>query len=121
MEGIGGTGYSAPIWHEALQCPSILPQWLTLDTTLGRDLGLDSLNRVELVSRIEQSFNIGLPDYVAINAETPRDLLREIRGAHNPEPSRWLSAHEPFTPETTDTTENLNAPYHAVTLSEANA
>ena len=96
-----------------------LPQWLTLDTTLGRDLGLDSLNRVELVSRIEQSFNIGLPDYVAINAETPRDLLREIRGAHNPEPSRWLSAHEPFTPETTDTTENLNAPYHAVTLSEA--
>ena len=34
---------------------------LSLDTSLEKDLGLDSLARVELLSRIDQAFNISLP------------------------------------------------------------
>jgi 1-acyl-sn-glycerol-3-phosphate acyltransferase len=52
-----------------------------LDSALSANLGLDSLGRLELVSRIERLFNISLPDYVAASAESPRDLLRAIRSA----------------------------------------
>ena len=65
---------------------------LNLDNALGSDLGMDSLDRVELCSRIERSFNISLPDYVAINAETPRDLLREIRIVRTAAPQPTVSA-----------------------------
>ena len=51
---------------------------LTLDSSLDDDLGLDSLARVELISRIEQHFNVTLPQRVFTEAESPRDLLRSI-------------------------------------------
>ncbi|GMR18062.1 MAG: AMP-binding protein [Gammaproteobacteria bacterium] len=51
---------------------------LNLDSSLDADLGLDSLTRVELISRIEQHFNIILPQRVFTDAESPRDLLRAI-------------------------------------------
>ena len=50
----------------------------TLDSSLERDLGLDSLARVELLTRIEQAFGVRLGDEVLGLAETPRDLLREV-------------------------------------------
>ncbi|TNF99901.1 MAG: acyl-phosphate glycerol 3-phosphate acyltransferase [Gammaproteobacteria bacterium] len=53
-------------------------QPVTLDSELMRDLGLDSLARVELLSRIEQHFAVTLPERVFVEAETPRDLLRAI-------------------------------------------
>ena len=46
-----------------------------LDSQLERDLGLDSLARVELLARIEQAFGVRLDDAVLGSAETPRDLL----------------------------------------------
>ena len=49
-----------------------------LDSTLERDLGLDSLARVELLARIEQAFGVRLPDDVLGSAQTPRDLLQAI-------------------------------------------
>jgi 1-acyl-sn-glycerol-3-phosphate acyltransferase len=49
-----------------------------LDSTLERDLGLDSLARVELLARIEQAFGVRLSDDVLGLAETPRDLLRAV-------------------------------------------
>ena len=49
---------------------------VTLDSSLERDLGFDSLGRVELFARIERVFGISLPENVLFNAETPRDLLR---------------------------------------------
>ncbi|MBW7852004.1 MAG: AMP-binding protein [Rhodospirillales bacterium] len=52
-----------------------------LDSQLDRDLGFDSLGRVELVSRIEKTFSVALPERLAIEAETPRDLLRAIESA----------------------------------------
>ncbi len=54
---------------------------LGLDSSLDGDIGLDSLARVELISRIEQHFNVTLPQRVFSEAESPRDLLRSISSA----------------------------------------
>lgn len=58
---------------------------LTLDSSLDKDLGLDSLARVELIARIEQHFNVTLPQQVFVEAESPRDLLRSISSAQGQE------------------------------------
>ena len=47
---------------------------------LDRDLGLGSLERVELLARIETEFGVRLPDRVAAEANTPDDLTRAILG-----------------------------------------
>ncbi|MDZ4251567.1 MAG: AMP-binding protein, partial [Sulfuritalea sp.] len=49
-----------------------------LDSRLDKDLGLDSLARVELLARIEQAFGVRLGDEVLGAAETPRDLLAAL-------------------------------------------
>ena len=54
---------------------------VALDSSLERDLGIDSLGRVELFARIEQAFGISLPEQVYATAETPRDLLRAVQAA----------------------------------------
>ena len=48
---------------------------------LDRDLGLGSLERVELLARLETAFHIRLPDRVASEANTPEDLARAILSA----------------------------------------
>ncbi len=53
----------------------------TLDSSLERDLGFDSLGRVELLTRIEQTFGVSLPEQVFATAETPRDLLQAVLAA----------------------------------------
>jgi 1-acyl-sn-glycerol-3-phosphate acyltransferase len=47
---------------------------LTLDCTLDDDLGLDSLARVELFTRIERDLHVRLPDWLLERAETLRDI-----------------------------------------------
>ena len=47
-----------------------------LDTDLYRDLGLDSLARMELLARVERAAGASLPDRVLAEATTPRELLR---------------------------------------------
>lgn len=54
---------------------------LSLESSLDDDLGLDSLARVELISRIEQHFNVTLPQRDFAEAESPGDLLRSIINA----------------------------------------
>src|SRR3990170_139058 len=51
---------------------------LTLDSSLERDFGFDSLGRVELVLRVEQRFGVRLSEHLLATAETPRDVLRAI-------------------------------------------
>ncbi len=51
---------------------------LTLDSSLERDFGFDSLGRVELVLRIEQRFGVRLSEQLMATAETPRELLRAV-------------------------------------------
>jgi 1-acyl-sn-glycerol-3-phosphate acyltransferase len=49
-----------------------------LDSSLERDLGIDSLARVELLLRIERAFDVRLPEHLLAAAETPADLLRAV-------------------------------------------
>jgi acyl-CoA synthetase (AMP-forming)/AMP-acid ligase II/acyl carrier protein len=51
---------------------------VTLDSPLERDLGLDSLARVELLLRLGHEFGAALPEAALAEAETPRDLLRHL-------------------------------------------
>ena len=64
---------------------------LTLDSTLDRDLGLDSLSRVELAVRIERAFGGRLPEDALADAVTLRDLLAALREVSG-EPSAPLAA-----------------------------
>ncbi|MCB1749200.1 MAG: AMP-binding protein, partial [Gammaproteobacteria bacterium] len=58
------------------------PAAITLDSDLDRDVGLDSLSRVELGARLEREFDIQLDERAAFEAGTPRDLLRLVIKAH---------------------------------------
>jgi 1-acyl-sn-glycerol-3-phosphate acyltransferase len=54
---------------------------VTLDSSLDRDLGLDSLARSELLLRISEATCIELPDALLGSAERPRDLLDGLRAS----------------------------------------
>ncbi|MGD8412927.1 MAG: AMP-binding protein [Candidatus Latescibacterota bacterium] len=51
---------------------------VTLESSLDRDLGLDSLARVELLTRVERRLNVRIPERKFVEAETPHELLEEI-------------------------------------------
>ena len=65
---------------------------LSAASLLDRDLGLGSLERVELLARLETEFGVRLPDRVAAEANTPEDLTRAILGAPGADASRRRSA-----------------------------
>ena len=49
---------------------------ITLHTSFERDLGLDSLARVELMQRVGKAFGVELPGEALSQADTPLELLR---------------------------------------------
>ena len=65
---------------------------VTLDSSLDRELGLDSLSRVELFSRLERVFNVTLPDALLGTAESPRDLLNAVESALEGEPREGVAS-----------------------------
>ena len=54
---------------------------LTATSLLDRDLGLGSLERVELLARLESEFDVRLPDAIAAEANTPDELSNAILNA----------------------------------------
>ncbi len=54
---------------------------IRLDSHLEKDLGLDSLSRVELIARIERAFELALPERSYEEIETIRELFRAIQGS----------------------------------------
>ena len=48
---------------------------------LDRDLGLGSLERVELLTRLEAAFGVRLPDHVAAEINTPEELTAAVLAA----------------------------------------
>ena len=54
---------------------------LALDSSLDRDVGLDSLARVELLARVERRFGIALPERAFSETETLRDVLHAVLAA----------------------------------------
>jgi 1-acyl-sn-glycerol-3-phosphate acyltransferase len=87
---------------------------ITLDSALDRDLGLDSLSRVELAVRIERAFGGRLPEDVLADAVTLRDLLAALR-----EVSGEPSATPPAAMPTSWDEPAQAAPVDAATLVEA--
>jgi 1-acyl-sn-glycerol-3-phosphate acyltransferase len=55
----------------------------SLDMTFDRDLGLDSLGRVELAARVEKTFGLALSEQAMTEAQTPRDVLRVMLKSAN--------------------------------------
>ncbi len=54
---------------------------VTLDSALERDLGFDSLGRMELLLRLERAFGVQLPEQVLATAEVLRDLVAAVHKA----------------------------------------
>ncbi|HEU0200074.1 MAG TPA: AMP-binding protein [Burkholderiaceae bacterium] len=67
-------------WRD-LQPEAPLAVRVTLDSSLDRDLGFDSLARVELMLRIERDFGVDLPEDTLQRAETVRDLWVAVQQA----------------------------------------
>jgi len=51
---------------------------VALDDVLDRDLGIGSLERVELLARLEDAFDVRFPDAVLGEAESVRDLVEAV-------------------------------------------
>ena len=58
---------------------------LTGASQLDRDLGLGSLERVELLARLETAFGVRLPDRTVAEANTPEELAKAVRMARGAE------------------------------------
>ena len=85
---------------------------ITLDSSLDRDLGLDSLSRMELLSRLERRFGVTIPEAVMANAETARELLPALRaGERRRRTARTAradgAAHGPETVHSTGTVRDV--------------
>ena len=52
-----------------------------MDARLDRDLGLDSLSRMELLGRLERRLHATIPEQLAVEAQTAADLLRALARA----------------------------------------
>lgn len=52
---------------------------VTLSSSLDRDLGFDSLSRMELLLRIEAATGLGLPEDTLETAETLADLWQAVQ------------------------------------------
>jgi 1-acyl-sn-glycerol-3-phosphate acyltransferase len=94
-----------PSWPSTRQ---VLP-----DSSLASNLGLDSLARVELFSRIDKKFGVILPEKIFAEAETSRDLWIAILAAEPSLPS--VSDTERLEIKMDDTD---NVPHNAKTLNE---
>jgi acyl carrier protein len=57
---------------------SVIKENINLDTDIHDDLGADSLDVVELVMSIEDTFNVSVPEGEISHLRTVRDLLRFI-------------------------------------------
>ncbi|MDQ3775497.1 MAG: AMP-binding protein [Pseudomonadota bacterium] len=66
---------------EELRQGTIRCAGLTLSSSLDRDVGLDSLGRVELLARIERRLGVHLPEQIAVEAQTIGDLLEALHRA----------------------------------------
>ena len=85
----------------------------TLDSSLDRDLGFDSLAQIELLSRIEKSFDISIPEQILATVDTLRDLLRAVISSGRKEPGEIAGKIDAV-----KLTEVENAPYMAETLAD---
>ena len=89
------------------------PPPVELDSNLERDLGLDSLERAELLLRLERMFGVRLPVRTLATAETSRDLLRAVLAG-----AAMAGAPAAAPAEVLATAGAVTIPHEAVTLVE---
>src|SRR5262245_21027431 len=75
---------------------------VTLDMALERDLGFDSLGRMELLLRLERALGVRLSEQALATAESPRDLLHALQGASAVTPSGMATAVDSAVLEASD-------------------
>ncbi|CAH8560310.1 unnamed protein product [Schistosoma turkestanicum] len=56
----------------------IQPEKLTLDSSFIKDLGLDSLDHIEVIMEIENEFRFEISDVDAEKMHTPRDIVEHV-------------------------------------------
>lgn len=54
------------------------PKKLTLNSSFTKDLGLDSLDQVEIIMQVEDEFNFEIPDQDMERLQTPQDIVTYI-------------------------------------------
>ena len=86
-----------------------------LDSSLDKDLGLDSLGRAEVITRLEKTFGVALPESLVASAEAPRDLLRAVRSAGA---APAIESSDELEPQAAPLDESEAAPHDARTLVE---
>ncbi len=59
------------------------PSKITEDTNIVEDLGADSLDIVEVLMEMEQTFSLSVPDEEIIKFKTPKDILNYINANKN--------------------------------------
>ena len=55
------------------------PEEITMDKSFKDDLGADSLDSVEIVMRLEEAFDIEIPDDAVENIETVGDVVEALQ------------------------------------------
>ena len=88
------------------------PRKIGFRDSLERDLGISSLERVELLVRLERVFGVRLGDAVMSDAETPGDLANAILTADPDATESWSETRS-------DPTTAIPAPSAALTVVEA--
>ena len=88
------------------------PRRIRIRDSLERDLGISSLERVELIVRLERVFGVRLGDAVMTDAETPGDLAAAILKTDPYVTESWSDSRP-------DTTTAIPAPSAALTIVEA--
>lgn len=85
----------------------------SLESTLERDLGLDSLGRMELLARLERALDVRLSEHLLATADTVRDVLQAVQQASASAPPAPLPAGRLAMPEVMEA-----PPHQAETLVE---
>ena len=85
-----------------------------LDSALERDLGIDSLARVELLLRLERHFGVHIAEDLLMETETVKDLLAALEAAG---PKRTIAPKIPTAEVITG--DEVTAPDEAGTLLDA--
>jgi 1-acyl-sn-glycerol-3-phosphate acyltransferase len=79
---------------------AVAPAGITLDQSLERDLAIGSLERVELLLRLERALGVRLADAAMMEAESPRDLVQAILATGPAEPEGLPAPSVPISPGT---------------------
>lgn len=89
---------SADVAHKVLQivrdlsleldAEALSSNSLSLDSDLDHDLNYDSLTRAELLTRVENRFNVSLPEHTLSRIQTPQDIVNAVLQAAPSEQAR---------------------------------